>query len=166
MQKLDAVLIRSNNNFGLVRLLTAFLVVYAHSLELFKETDSLYVGGLRIHIFFFLSGLLITASFFHSKTYSSYIIMRLFRLWPAMIVCTLLTVLLLGPLVTTLSSEQYFSHPVTLNYLFNNLLVYNTQFHLPGVFTHNHYPEVVNGSIWTLKLELQCYVFIFLTGVT
>ena len=37
-------------------------------------------------------------------------------------------------------------------------------FVLPGVFTNNPYPLGVNGSLWTIPLEVRCYVVLALAG--
>src|SRR5947199_9181830 len=37
---------------------------------------------------------------------------------------------------------------------------------LPKVFSSNTVPVVVNGSLWTLRYELICYIFLALSGAT
>ena len=34
---------------------------------------------------------------------------------------------------------------------------------LPGVFENNLFPSIVNGSLWTLILEVICYVLLYIT---
>ncbi|MCX4198562.1 hypothetical protein OMR07_26260 [Methylobacterium organophilum] len=52
----------------------------------------------------------------------------------------------------------------TWTYLQNILLV--TRYELPGVFTGNIYPDVVNGSLWTLPLEVLMYIGVMILGLT
>jgi peptidoglycan/LPS O-acetylase OafA/YrhL len=35
---------------------------------------------------------------------------------------------------------------------------------LPGVFSENFYPYVINGSLWTLPVEFLCYVSVAVAG--
>jgi len=51
----------------------------------------------------------------------------------------------------------YFRNPLTWGY-FRNLTFVELHYSLPGVFTHNPFPNAVNGSIWTLPIELTMYV--------
>lgn len=37
---------------------------------------------------------------------------------------------------------------------------------MPGVFTANTYPGVVNGSLWTLPLEVMMYIGVVVMGLT
>lgn len=165
MQTLDTVIIRGNNNFGLIRLITASLVILNHSTAIFPNGyHTPETGYLRLWIFFFLSGLFITSSFSNSKTYSSFVIMRICRLWPALIVCTFLTVFLMGPIVTSVSLEQYFKSDLTWKYLLSNSVIFNIKYFLPGVFTANYFREVVNNPLWTIPMELKCYGIIFVLG--
>jgi peptidoglycan/LPS O-acetylase OafA/YrhL len=90
--------------------------------------------------------------------------MRLFRIWPALIVCVLITVFLLGPAVSALSFRAYFANRETWSYLVRDILLNNIRYTLPGVFQGNHFPGAVNGSLWTLPLEVKCYAMIFLLG--
>jgi peptidoglycan/LPS O-acetylase OafA/YrhL len=78
-------------------------------------------------------------------------------------VAVLFTVLLVGPLATGLPLLEYLSHRLTFGYLSNIALV--TQFHLPGVFEHNPFPDTVNGSLWTLPYEVIMYASLLLLGL-
>ena len=53
---------------------------------------------------------------------------------------------------------EYFSNSQTWNYLINNTLLYQLEWRLPGVFTQSKYG--LNGSLWTLPLEVVCYLFL------
>ena len=175
MVKLETVIKRSNNNFDLIRLLAALMVVFGHSFQLFRNDGysepvshyfpDLNCGGLAVDIFFFLSGLFITASFVNSPSSRAFIIMRLFRIWPALIVCTIVTVFLVGPVVSKLTVFQYFNSKITWSYLFRNITLQNVRFFLPGVFDANHNPRTVNGPLWTLPVEVGCYFLIFVMGI-
>lgn len=80
------------------------------------------------------------------------------RIYPALIITTLLTVFLLGPIFTTLSLTGYFSDYHWAQYLIKNtLIVTGIEYNLPGVFIDNPYPLAVNGSLWTLPQEIKMY---------
>lgn len=59
--------------------------------------------------------------------------------------------------VSSLTLSEYFGKD-WLRYLLSNLAFSNfMQPTLPGVFEGNHI-DVVNGSLWTIKIELMCYI--------
>jgi peptidoglycan/LPS O-acetylase OafA/YrhL len=74
----------------------------------------------------------------------------------------LLAMLVLGPSVTTLPLRDYFSHSLTWDYLHNILL--QIRFSLPGVFADNTFPNAVNGSLWTIPIEVSCYAVLAAAG--
>lgn len=162
------------NNFDLIRLLAALAVVCSHSYPLlgihqeplFDVTGYDNLGNLSVRIFFLLSGFLITKSWLTNPQLIDYLAKRVLRIYPAAIVCITLTVLVLGVLTTNLPEFRYLSHPQTLSYLQHNLaLLSNVEFKLPGVFTEHPYPNVVNGSLWTLPIELKLYLFVAMLGI-
>jgi len=161
----------TDNNFNLIRLICAWFVIISHSypLALGAENDTgdflarligLPLSHLGVSIFFIISGFLIVRSAVMGSSLLSYTISRVIRIFPALIVAVLLSVLVLGPAVTSLSLEEYFSHQHTLSYLINNIWLFDgiVQYQLPGVFNGNPYPNAVNGSLWTLPIEIQMYV--------
>jgi peptidoglycan/LPS O-acetylase OafA/YrhL len=81
--------------------------------------------------------------------------LRAIRIFPALFVEVILSALILGPLVTTLPPQLYFSDPLFFNYLLN--AIGDVHFLLPGVFADNPWPRVVNGQLWTIPYELYCY---------
>jgi peptidoglycan/LPS O-acetylase OafA/YrhL len=173
MPVLENILKRSNNNFDLIRLIAALFVIFSHSFIIFKGAYSEPVdtivhetaGTLAVYIFFFLSGIFITGSFV-GKNHTAFILQRVFRIWPALIFCTLLTVFLPGLLLTTLPAKAYLTDINTWKFLFSNIILYNVNSHrLPGLFLSNHFGSAVNGSLWTLPYEVGCYCLVFLFGI-
>lgn len=67
----------------------------------------------------------------------------------------LLSIFVLGPLVTDLELLDYFSSKTTHRY-FRNILLLKTHRDLPGVFS-NQDPSAINGSLWTLLYEVRFY---------
>ena len=155
------------NNFDLLRICAAIFVIITHAYALrgLPEHDVLFhisqattsFSRFGLWIFFVISGYLVTASAWRSVSVVSYIAKRVLRIMPAFIIVIFLSVLCLGPLVTTLSFANYFQHPITWAYL-KALLVFRIQYNLPGVFEQNLYPGAVNGSLWTIPYEIFLYI--------
>jgi peptidoglycan/LPS O-acetylase OafA/YrhL len=66
--------------------------------------------------------------------------------------------------VTVNPLGEYFGDPLTKSYILSNATL-QTDYFLPGVFVHNVYPAVVNGSLWTLPLEAKAYLLLAVIGV-
>jgi peptidoglycan/LPS O-acetylase OafA/YrhL len=158
-----------DNNFTTIRIVFAWLVLYGHSFALQPHwgirdplkhlfRSHIWVGEIAVCGFFAISGFLVTASLV-KRGLVDYAISRVLRIYPALAVCVFATVFILGPVITNLSLSEYFSHPKTWNYLTNALILMDLQPGLPGVFDNNvlHY---VNGSLWTLPIELICYLLL------
>ena len=156
-----------SNFFGLIRLFAAMLVILAHSFELIgleypiKAMYTFAPGPIGVMIFFSLSGYLVAKSWDSDPNIVRFFHRRALRIFPAIIVCTLMTILILGFFFSTLSLIDYTHHEVTRTYLLNCALY--IQFFLPGVFETTPYPNAVNGSLWTLPIEFSCYVILGLT---
>jgi peptidoglycan/LPS O-acetylase OafA/YrhL len=88
---------------------------------------------------------------------------RLLRIWPGLAVAILLTALVLGPAVSTLTVREYFEDPLLGSYARNLMFDFRDQ--LPLAFTGNDRPTLINGSLWTIPLELQCYVALGILGL-
>ena len=54
---------------------------------------------------------------------------------------------------------DYFSRREAWSYL-TKIFIYPAQYGLPGVFAHNPFPDVINGSLWTLRLEFGLYAVV------
>lgn len=157
------------NNFLYIRLLASTMVVAGHSLGLSKEytkeaMSHLTILGFPIHglgvlIFFSLSGYLITASMCNSKSIIDFFSSRILRIFPALIACVMITALILGPTISTLSLAEYFSTPGTWSYILTNGSLSTTVFFLPGI------EKSVNGSLWTIPIEGRLYIIIGVLGL-
>lgn len=166
--KLSLLSSSNDNNFHLIRILCAWAVLVAHSYVLIKIKPDIVdpfqyyfnigMGTFFVTVFFSISGFLIYRSLQRSQDLKQYAIARIVRIFPAFLIVILLTVLLLGPALTEFKLGLYFRLSDTWSYLLNlNLLSLHTQFHLPGVFQRNPYPDSINGSIWTLPIEAWMY---------
>lgn len=152
---------RSLNNFGLIRLLAAFMVMESHS-HLLARQDGYYLrtfhlSYLGLPSFFFLSGILVTQSLYNSSSWKNFCWRRFLRIYPGATVAILVTALLIGPAVTTNNLIDYFSSPILYQYLESCTLLH-INFILPGVFKNSVLQtDSVNASLWTVSLELKLY---------
>ena len=108
-------------------------------------------------MFFALSGFLVTGSAIRTRSVQVFLTYRGLRIFPALTVEVTLSALLLGPLLTTLPLSQYFSDREFFEYFGN--IVSIIRYTLPGVFADNPVPDIVNVSLWTLRPEFYCYLF-------
>ncbi len=154
------------NNFHLIRLFAALMVLYSHAHTLAGLPEPLFLGyvalgPVAVYIFFCLSGYLVYQSFEHDPHVGRFLIRRALRLFPALAVVVMLSVLLLGPLVSPLPTADYFRDPATRGH-FWNLALYPI-YYLPGVFSSNPVANAVNGSLWSLPVEFLMYLSVPLT---
>lgn len=114
-------------------------------------------GKLAVYAFFFLSGLYVSKSL--CKDHKKYFNKRFNRLWPQLFIVIILSIFVLGPIFTDLSFKRYFLSKETYYYLSNVLFILN--YNLPEVFTNHPYGPAVNGSLWTLPIEIILYILLW-----
>lgn len=158
------------NGFDLLRLAAALLVIVHHSYLLNGDGSPplgfIDMGALAVGTFFVISGYLVTGSFLRSSGVLAYMAKRCLRIFPGLLVALLLTAFVLGPAVSDLEVGRYFASPQPALYVLHNLLLYPVDYLLPGVFDRNPYPQAVNGSLWTLRLEFTAYLGVAALGAT
>ena len=154
------------NNLNLLRFGAAALVVLSHSWPLsghglHDPLASLQrhfdLGGLAVTVFFAVSGYLIARSYDRRASLSDYVRARALRIAPAYVVAIVYATFVLGPLLTTLPPGAYLASGDTWRYVGTTLSFFGAVDRLPGLFAGNPYPMAVNGSLWTLALEIFCY---------
>lgn len=164
------------NNFNLLRLAFALLVILSHSYLLLlgmdgKKLEPLYrlsngqidLGMLAVNGFFMISGFLLVSSWENSHGLFNFLGRRALRIYPGLIVCLLFCVFIVGPLGGA-DLRTYFANPETylpLRYVFMR----NFWNSVPGVFSHNPFPDALNASLWTIKYEIFCYIVLALLGL-
>lgn len=157
-----------NNNFHFLRFLFALLVVISHSYPLSGSNESaqwiyqitygqIVWASIGLNGFFIISGYFIFQSHERSKSIFDYYRKRFLRLFPALFVVLLLSVLL-APFVYK-GAVPFFENRAVYTYLPNNLILYNFQSSIKGIFDTNAY-HAINGSLWTIRYEFSLYVAI------
>jgi peptidoglycan/LPS O-acetylase OafA/YrhL len=151
----------SENNFDLIRLTAALQVCVMHVLHSLPPPISTspvlipmeVLSG--VPIFFFISGFLISRSFEKTSSLRDYARNRALRIFPALHVCVLINLLLVA-------ATGYFAtvhvHLVDLLALYVAKTTF-FQFYNPD-FMRGFGDGVLDGSLWTVCVELQFYFLI------
>lgn len=146
------------NNFDFIRLLAALQVVFLHTVhhlsipvnEEFISFISLFPG---VPIFFLLSGFLISASYEKSgSNIRRYFENRILRIFPALWICFIVSIVSVFIF--------YKLEAQTTDFLIWSLAQLSfVQFYNPD-FLRDYGVGVLNGSLWTITVELQFYIAI------
>ena len=152
------------NNLNIIRFIAAIMVIYGHMYPIMGQCSytimNQAVSTIGVEIFFVISGYLITTSFLNEKSVFCYGVKRFFRIIPGLLAVCLVSVFVIGPLVSDYSIKVYFTEHLgeALEYM-KNVVLYPI-YSLPGVFIDNVYPNTVNGSLWTLPIEAALYIIV------
>ena len=156
-----------DNHFNLIRFLAALAVLVTHSFALSSgksENEPLWttygmtLGSIAVDVFFVTSGFLVCNSLVSRQNLLEFAAARALRILPALWVVLAITVLLVGPSLTTLTLVDFARSHETWRYVIKNATMFGGMAHtLPGVFEHNAYPRAVNGSLWTMASEVRMY---------
>jgi peptidoglycan/LPS O-acetylase OafA/YrhL len=147
------------NSLDLLRLIAASQVMLLHTIEftMHETKQNLFFDLLKLFpgvpIFFFVSGYLISRSFETSPSLSAFWKNRCLRIFPALILCVIVNLLMIW-------STGYFKivkpDLMELTTLFFAKITF-LQFYNPD-FMRGFGDGVLNGSLWTICVELQFYV--------
>lgn len=140
-----------DNNFDLLRIVAALQVTLVHANEHLK-LHSQVIDVLQIFpgfpIFFVISGFLVSASYERSSL-RAYWLNRAVRIFPGLWACLAVSIL-----VAALWGVS-FANSETLPWLAAQLSI--AQFYNPD-FLRGFGTGVLNGSLWTIPVELQFYI--------
>lgn len=112
------------------------------------------IGCIGVDLFFIISGFVISLTIQNNSNWKHFLINRFSRLFPVYWICVILSVL------TYLISYNYINEPAPTDYLFKTFLV-----NLSMIQFYTSFPNI-DGSYWTLIIELLFYVFILLFLLT
>jgi peptidoglycan/LPS O-acetylase OafA/YrhL len=165
-----------DNNFDFVRLVAALSVVLSHAFLIAEGTSAhdplvlasgnqAMLGLVGVFVFFAISGYLVTESYCRTPAVAGFAVRRALRIFPGLIVNTLICAFVLGPLVTNLPLAAYFTDPGLAAYLVKTPTLAHGAPPLPGVvFIDNPVGQIVNGSLWTLQPEVLMYMMVAILG--
>jgi peptidoglycan/LPS O-acetylase OafA/YrhL len=160
------------NHFDLARFVAALMVMASHAFALTQRgpyvEPLVYLSGHRtdmgavgVAAFFIMSGYLITGSWQRNHDLGDFLRARALRILPGLAVA-LIFCAAVGALLTV-SPERYL--PSALSFVGRNLLMFRGQGELEGVFLHNPLSPTINGSLWTLRYEVMCYLAVAALGL-
>ena len=151
-------LLKKGNCFDFMRYFFAVSLIIVHFCTL-ADVDQFWIitGPIRVKAFFIISGFLVFYSYIKREDLKDYIEKRIRRILPPYFL-VVISCVLLGFFITSLSKQDYVTSKETYKYLISNFSFLNfIQPTLPGVFESNPMPAV-NGSLWTMKVEVMFYV--------
>ncbi|MGO7591228.1 acyltransferase family protein [Rhizobium leguminosarum] len=154
--------------FNFLRIALAFSIVFYHVLTnsghwaLAHGPVLWFLEYSLVPMFFALSGFLITGSA-QRLSLENFLLNRALRIVPALAVDILVCAFIIGPAVTTLPLGEYFTDAGFFAYMLN--IIGWAHFELPGVFSGHPVPQV-NGALWTIPWEINCYIIMSVMMVT
>ncbi|GAA1855373.1 acyltransferase family protein [Microlunatus capsulatus] len=160
------------NALNAIRLLLAVSVIVWHSFPLtgadigFAPLRQLLSHG-GVDGFFTISGYLIVSSWLRAPKVSTFLRARVLRIFPGFWASLLLTAVVVAPLALVLAGvglpAGYWSDAAA--YVGSNAALWVNQYGIAGTPAGVPFPEVWNGSMWTLVWEFFCYLAVLGLGV-
>lgn len=158
---ISPVNVSKSNTFNFLRLVCCLIVIYEHCVVLSGASFPCYdLRGIAVNVFFILSGFWVTQSFLKSDSIKEYSIKRCKKILPQYWLVVLICAVGLSAF-SVLPLREYFCNSVFYKYLAANILTLNfIQPNLPGVFEGLALNGSVNGSLWTIKIEIGFYILL------
>jgi peptidoglycan/LPS O-acetylase OafA/YrhL len=151
------------NNFDLLRLFASLQVAVNHTIDIMQVEPpgalryilyfSYYFPG--VPIFFFISGFLISKSYEGNHRLKEYLTNRALRLYPGLTVCVLLTFISIAASGYMQKVDRGVCDWALLFFAKTTFV----QFYNPD-FMRAFGDGVLNGSLWTITVEIQFYILI------
>jgi len=162
------------NGLNLIRLALAISVILWHSFPITgRDVDSPFLaqlmGKVGVDGFFAISGYLIYSSWDRNPNVKSFLWARVLRIYPAFLVCLIVTAFVLAPIGLILQGSDpgaIFARSEAFKYIGSNIFLWPLGATLPGTPTDVPLPNVWNGSLWTLSWEFLCYLALLGLGLT
>jgi len=154
-----------SNNFDLLRLLFATMVVFYHCHDLSQSSAYSWIplvanSRLAVEGFFAMSGCLIVGSYDQDSRLTEYLKKRARRVLPAYWAALIFT-LVLASFLSSLRIQDLLRSPSTWKFIFANLTFANFLHPaFPGLFADNPMTSAVNGALWTIKVEIMFYLLV------
>lgn len=165
--KLASILHPERNSFTLVRLVAASAVIVSHAFEISVARNApqplsgvtpFNLGQHAVNAFFVLSGLTLAQSLAIKPGLARFVLARLLRIVPALIVYGIVLSFLAGPLLTSRSFAEYFSSIETYLYPLDAVVRFADASPPPGIFENVPVSGVVNEPLWTIRYEVLAYI--------
>ncbi len=125
------------------------------------------LGQIFVDAFFAISGFLIVGSWVRRPQVIEYLLARVLRIMPAYYVCLLVTGFIFVPIYLLLTQGSWtFWLSDSAEYIRSNIALWQNQYNIGDTLGDVPYPNVWNGSLWTLAWEFLCYAGVLVLGVT
>ena len=176
--RLGEVLDDRANNFDLIRLAAAALVIYGHSA--FEAPNDAtpdivqrafggaeYSGSVAVYAFFLISGLLITASMEKHQSALAFVTLRFARIWPGFAACAAVLLYAVVPLASGIAPNDH-AHLRTAAACWRDDALFFIRDYcgaLPHAFPATPMPGAFGFSWWTLPAEVHCYGMVLGLGI-
>ncbi len=160
---------RFSNNFDFLRFAAAVVIVVTHAYALRLgyagvglDDPVILIGEAALAALLVTSGYLIAASWESTASPLRFAWKRFLRVVPALTVVIIITLFVIGPLMTSLPTGEYFAA------LFSPAGVTTAPFFedgsVIGLFQENPW-TYVNGSLWTIPVEVFMYGVVAVLGI-
>ncbi len=155
-----------DNRIDQLRLAAALAVVLGHSWHItlgraaqvpLQEWTLMGFHSLAVHVFFFLSGLLVTESARrHQHAPLQYLRKRALRIFPALVANAIIV-----PLVLVAVGAWTGVGPADITrYALRLVTLVSVQYEHPGAFADSPFNGSINGSVWSLRHEIIVYLLV------
>jgi len=163
--RLAALTAERANRFQLIRFVAATAVILFHCYALtdrwtdeplWRLAPELNLSVFGVGAFFVVGGFLVTRSWLERAGLVPFVAARVLRIYPALLLATVLTILL-AAWSSPLPLRAFATDPRTLDFAWRTTLASDFVATLPGAFATNPFRDAVNGSLWTLPVEVRLY---------
>ena len=160
------------NSFQLIRLVLAIAVLYRHSFDLLATGHAdvvldlipprTHLGRIALCFFMVVSGFLVAHSWTQSDGWRDFLWRRVLRVYPGFVVASVLSAFVAAPLGSS-DPAGYLASIDVLGFVVGALQL--DKLSIPPSFLSNPYPGPVNGSLWSIKIEFECYLGLMALGL-
>ncbi len=147
-----------DNNFTIIRLILATLVVFGHFKVLpgLSKAHGIYgYADFAVDAFFVVSGFLVYGSFDNSPKVKGFYIKRFFRIYPLYFVIVIMQAFAMALIIG--SDIKYYD---VIKYIASNLVFLNFISPDIGGVLAGQNNIAINPSLWTLKIEVMFYLIV------
>jgi peptidoglycan/LPS O-acetylase OafA/YrhL len=179
MPPMDSIGQHRFDNFDSIRLVAASSVIFSHAFLIAEGNEANeplvrllghgnIIGFYGVFVFLIVSGFLVTNSLKRSKSIQIFIWKRFLRIFPALLSCAFVTVFFISPFFWRNVETSYFLSFAGLNHFLRILLLQNPT-DIPGVVFYDDggttLGSILNGSLWTIPQEINCYLILALIAL-
>lgn len=163
-------------NADFMRLAFASCVLFSHSFLIAEDTEANepfvrllgthnILGIYAVMAFLIMSGYFVSLSLLRSGGTVWFLTDRFLRIYPGLAVSMIICALLLAPFFSQLGISAYLHSDLGWSFVILNLLLPNSVSSIASVQFYGATEwlgAIVNGSLWTIPVEISCYILIFL----